>query len=245
MPQILSSQQLIDIAKKFDTPLYVYDANRITEQYERLKTAFQGSDVRFFFASKSLTNVNVLKHIKSLGCNVDCSSINEAKMALLAGFEPQNILYTSNGIHFSEIAKVPAKGNSNTEQVYSFKDDKLSPKYRYVYYELVTTDKNGKESYSAIKMFKTAFASRSLVVQLGPNPIKRPGQLMIQFNAENAGSMTVNVFDANGKHVLKTNMAAFPGLNNGHVHVCDLAPGIYTLQFNYEGLRETKRVVVN
>lgn len=162
----------------------------------------------------------------------------------------QNVAYFSvrssiDGIHFSEIAKVPAKGNSNTEQVYSFKDDKLSPKYRYVYYELVTTDKNGKESYSAIKMFKTAFASRSLVVQLGPNPIKRPGQLMIQFNAENAGSMIVNVFDANGKRVLKTNMAAFPGLNNGHVHVCDLAPGVYTLQFNYEGLRETRRVVVN
>ena len=162
----------------------------------------------------------------------------------------QNVAYFSvrsstDGINFFEIGKVTAKGNSNTEQVYTYMDDKLSPKYRYIYYELVTTDKDGKESYSAIKLFKTAFAARSLIVQLAPNPIKRPAHLTIQFNAENAGSMLVNVFDAGGKRVLTTNMAAFPGLNNGHMHVCDLAPGVYTLQFNYEGLRETKRVVVN
>jgi plastocyanin len=162
----------------------------------------------------------------------------------------QNVSYFSvrssvDGKNFTEVARVPAKGNSNTEQVYSYKDDNVSPKHRYVYYELVTTDKDGKESYSAIKMFKTAFATAKLVMQLGPNPIKRPGQLMIQFNAENAGSMLINVFDNNGKQVLKTKMAAFPGLNNGHVHVCDLPPGVYTLQFSYEGLRETKKVVVN
>lgn len=56
-----------------------------------------------FYASKALTNVNILYHIFQLGANVDCSSINEVKLALLAGFTPGRILYTSNGIDFEEI----------------------------------------------------------------------------------------------------------------------------------------------
>ncbi len=162
----------------------------------------------------------------------------------------QNVNYFSvrsstDGKQFTEIIKVMAKGNSNTEQVYNYTDNKVSNQHRYVYYELVTIDKDGKEGYSPIKLFKTAFAGGVLVVQLGPNPIKKPGQLMVQFNAEKAGSVIVNVFNANGRRELSTKLSAFPGLNNGHVHVCDLAPGIYTLQFNYEGLRETKKIVVN
>ena len=50
-----------------------------------------------------MTNINVLKYILSIGCNIDCSSINEVKLAVKAGFEPQNILYTSNNIAFEEI----------------------------------------------------------------------------------------------------------------------------------------------
>ncbi|MBC7589249.1 MAG: diaminopimelate decarboxylase, partial [Chitinophagaceae bacterium] len=68
------------------------------------------SDVVFFYASKALTNINILKHIKSLGANIDCSSINEVKLALHAGFEPTRILYTSNGIAFDEIVEAKYLG---------------------------------------------------------------------------------------------------------------------------------------
>ena len=99
----LSSEQLLNISQQFGTPLYVYNAEQITAQYKKLTTAFAETDTKFFYACKALTNINILKHIKSIGCNVDCSAINEVKLALMAGFEPANILYTSNGIHFSEI----------------------------------------------------------------------------------------------------------------------------------------------
>jgi diaminopimelate decarboxylase len=132
MSEILSNQQLIDIANQFGTPVYVYNADRITTQYEKLTTAFQGTDARFFFACKSLTNINILKHIKSLGCNVDCSSINEAKLALLAGFEPQNILYTSNGIHFSEIEEAQQLGiHINIDSLSNL--EKFGKKYGHSY----------------------------------------------------------------------------------------------------------------
>lgn len=107
---VLSHQQLNTISKTFGTPLYVYHAEQITAQYQKLTTAFAQTDTRFFYAAKALTNIHILKHIKSIGCHVDCSSINEVKLALFAGFEPKNILYTSNGIHFTEIEEAQSLG---------------------------------------------------------------------------------------------------------------------------------------
>jgi len=110
MSQVLTHEQLIDIANEFGTPVYVYHAERITEQYKKLTDAFAKTDTRFFYACKALTNINILKHVKSIGASVDCSSINEVKLAMVAGFEPTNILYTSNGIDFSEIEEAVSLG---------------------------------------------------------------------------------------------------------------------------------------
>lgn len=110
MSKILSKAQLAAIAGEYGTPLYVYDAEKIKEQYNKLITAFKNTDAIFFYACKALTNINILKYIKSLGANVDCSSINEVKMALRAGFTAEKILYTSNGIAFSEIEEAKELG---------------------------------------------------------------------------------------------------------------------------------------
>ena len=132
MPEILKPQQLTVIANEFGTPLYVYHAEYISAQYQKLTAAFAKTDTRFFYACKALTNVNILKHIKSIGCNVDCSSINEVKMALLAGFEPSNILYTSNGIHFSEIEEAQSLGvNINIDSLVNL--EKFGKKFGHGY----------------------------------------------------------------------------------------------------------------
>ena len=94
MSQQLSTEKLVDLANEFGTPLYVYHAEKIAEQYKNSNTAFRESDTVFFYACKALTNINILKYIRELGANVDCSSINEVKLALHAGFQPrQNFVY--------------------------------------------------------------------------------------------------------------------------------------------------------
>ena len=79
----LSHQQLSALAAEFGTPLYVYDAAYITAQYQKLTNAFAQTDTKLFYACKALTNINILKHIKSIGCNVDCSSINEDRKSVV------------------------------------------------------------------------------------------------------------------------------------------------------------------
>lgn len=110
MEQHLSDDLLLQIAREYGTPVYVYHADKIAAQYHRLSSAFAGQDVKFFYASKALTNPYVLGYIHRLGAGIDCSSINEVKMALHAGVAPSQILYTSNGIAFAEIQEAVALG---------------------------------------------------------------------------------------------------------------------------------------
>lgn len=132
MSRQLSNELLIEAAQQFGTPLYVYHAEKIKEQYQKLTTAFSAMDTLFFYASKALTNINILRYIKETGCNVDCSSINEVKLALHAGFGPQRILYTSNGIAFDEIEEAVSAGvHINIDSLSNL--EKFGKKYGHSY----------------------------------------------------------------------------------------------------------------
>ncbi len=129
---MITNEQLISIASEYGTPVYVYDAATITSQYQRLQSAFAGGNVKIFYACKALTNVNILKHIKSIGAGIDCSSINEVKLSMLAGFTPKQILYTSNGIHFSEIEEAQSLGiNINIDSLSNL--EKFGAKFGHSY----------------------------------------------------------------------------------------------------------------
>lgn len=99
----LSYEQLRAVAKEFGTPVYIYHAEKIEEQYSKLKEAFSKTNTRFFYACKALTNINILKLMQRLGTNLDCVSINEVKLGLQAGFEPAQIMFTPNSVDFSEL----------------------------------------------------------------------------------------------------------------------------------------------
>jgi len=100
----LSYSSLNAAAEKFGTPLYVYHAEKIVHQYQNLVAQFESTQTKFFYACKALTNIHILKVVKDMGCNIDCSSINEVRLALHVGFLPNNILYTSNSVGFDEIS---------------------------------------------------------------------------------------------------------------------------------------------
>ena len=110
MKSSLSYEQLNAVANEYGTPLYVYHGEKIANQYQTLLSHFSEKNTRFFYACKALTNIHILDVVKRSGCNVDCSSINEAKLALHVGFAPQNVLYTSNSVSFEEICEAVSLG---------------------------------------------------------------------------------------------------------------------------------------
>jgi diaminopimelate decarboxylase len=108
MDAVLSNEILLQAVNEFGSPLYVYDDQRIRDQYGKLVRAFHRSDVRFFYACKALTNVNILRIMHELGSGIDCVSINEVKLAIRAGVEPDKIIFTPNGVGLAEYLEATA-----------------------------------------------------------------------------------------------------------------------------------------
>mgnify|MGYP000639476907 CR=1 FL=1 len=106
----LSYDLLKQAATNYGTPLYVYHAEKIAQQYQDLFNHFDSKTTRIFYACKALTNIHILDVVKRAGGNIDCSSINEAKLALHVGFAPNQVLYTSNSVSFEEICEAVSLG---------------------------------------------------------------------------------------------------------------------------------------
>jgi diaminopimelate decarboxylase len=88
----------------------VYDANKIGEQIDTLKSAFPGLKLRIKYACKSLTNISILKLVRSKGAELDTVSIQEVQLGLKAGFKPEEILFTPNCVSFEEIKEAVKLG---------------------------------------------------------------------------------------------------------------------------------------
>ncbi|WP_117882770.1 diaminopimelate decarboxylase [Aureibaculum luteum] len=102
---------LLSLAKKYDTPLYVYDADKIISQYERMTKAFSGvKNLKINYAVKALSNINVLKVFKQLDSGIDTVSVQEVQLGLKAGFAPEDIIFTPNGVSLEEIEQAKDLG---------------------------------------------------------------------------------------------------------------------------------------
>ncbi len=107
----MNSRTLLQIAVDHGSPVYVYNSEKIVSQYKRLTNAFNKvKQVKINYAVKALSNVSVLKLMNSLGSGLDTVSIQEVKLGMLAGFSPENIIYTPNGVSLEEIEHAASLG---------------------------------------------------------------------------------------------------------------------------------------
>lgn len=96
--------QATDWVEEFGSPLYVYDAATIAQQYRRISGAFDSDlNVGIHFACKALNNLNILRLLKAEGAGLDAVSLGEIHLGLQAGFTPDEILFTPNGVGTGEI----------------------------------------------------------------------------------------------------------------------------------------------
>jgi diaminopimelate decarboxylase len=107
----MDTNNLHALAEEFGNPLYVYDAAGIINQYQRLEKAFEKvKNVRINYAVKALSNISILKLLKQQGSGLDTVSIQEVQLGLMAGYSPEKIIYTPNGVSMEEIEEVAALG---------------------------------------------------------------------------------------------------------------------------------------
>lgn len=106
----IQNVSVLDIAEQFGTPVYVYDANKIVQQFKNLRTAFSDADVKIKYAIKALSNISILRLLRLHGAGADAVSIQEVHLALKAGFEPSEIMFSPNCADFTEIEEAVKLG---------------------------------------------------------------------------------------------------------------------------------------
>lgn len=107
----MKNQDFLSIALQYGTPLYVYDGDMMTNQYQRLIDAFDGMpQLKIQYACKALSNLSILELFKNLGSGLDTVSIQEVQLGLKVGFQPHQIFFTPNGVSIEEIQKVSQMG---------------------------------------------------------------------------------------------------------------------------------------
>jgi diaminopimelate decarboxylase len=100
----------LELTKEHGLPLYVYDSAVIKRQIDRFSSAFSVKSMKLNYACKALTNINILKLMRSYGVGLDAVSIQEVRLGLRAGFQPQEILYTPNCVSLEELSLAVEEG---------------------------------------------------------------------------------------------------------------------------------------
>jgi len=97
------------LTNEYKTPLYIYDLDYMSEQFDKLKEAFKGRKSIVAYAVKANSNLSVVKHFANLGSGADCVSIGEVRRAFLAGIPAYKIIFSGVGKSDSEIREAIEK----------------------------------------------------------------------------------------------------------------------------------------
>ncbi|MGP1485174.1 MAG: diaminopimelate decarboxylase [Campylobacter sp.] len=93
----------VNLAKKYGTPLYVYDFNHISSRYKAIKDVFNARKSMICYAVKANSNLSLLQFLASLGAGFDCVSVGEIKRALLAGAKSYQVIFSGVGKRDDEL----------------------------------------------------------------------------------------------------------------------------------------------
>ncbi|MBC7261197.1 MAG: alanine racemase, partial [Chloroflexi bacterium] len=99
-----------DLAREYGTPLYVYEEDTIRARYTELVASIPYGKLKIYYACKANANVEILRLLRALGANVETVSKGEILLALKAGFDPSQILYTCSNITVEELRYVLQSG---------------------------------------------------------------------------------------------------------------------------------------
>tara|TARA_B100000768_G_C11279337_1_gene377660 strand:- start:1213 stop:2433 length:1221 start_codon:yes stop_codon:yes gene_type:complete len=107
----MKNRELQLAAKQFGTPSYIYDTSKIESQYNRLTKSFKTvKNLKINYAVKASSNLSILRYINHLGAGIDTVSIQEVLLGIKAGFKPEKIIFTPNGVSITEIKNVSKMG---------------------------------------------------------------------------------------------------------------------------------------
>ena len=87
----IGEYNIVKLIGNHRTPIYIYDGNIIETTVNNIKECFHNFDI--YFSLKSNPSLGIVSFFNSLGCGAEVASIGEIEIALLAGCDPENIIF--------------------------------------------------------------------------------------------------------------------------------------------------------
>jgi diaminopimelate decarboxylase len=94
---------VLEIARKHDRPVYIYDLGDILSRARKFRAAFGMLNMSHHYAMKSNANAEILRAMAKDGFGVDTVSGGEIKLALENGFTADKIIFSGVGKTKAEI----------------------------------------------------------------------------------------------------------------------------------------------
>lgn len=155
---------------------------------------------------------------QSNGNNILAWSTTSITSILYFGIEK-----STDGIHFTELAQVPAKGsNSNTTQ-YSYVEKAVISRNNY--YRLKTVNKNGGVTFSTTIQINSNSATFGNL--LFPNPVKQNQQSVLKLSLERATSAQLVITNTAGKLLKTQTLQLSAGENAVNLAIAGFTTGTY------------------
>lgn len=108
----LDGLDLVEIASRYGTPVYVTSSGRIRENYRRIYSAFKERYDNFSvkYAVKANSNPHIISVLAGEGAGADVSNLNELLIAEKSGIPAKQILMSPNNLSREELAKASSRG---------------------------------------------------------------------------------------------------------------------------------------
>lgn len=152
-----------------------------------------------------------------------------------------NIQRSTDGVNFTDLARVAAAANSNTVKNYVYNDIltvAMQPQ-KTIFYRLQSVDMDSKFSYSQILAIHTGNKEMQLFVS--PNPAK--DLLQVQTNAAAVKNAALIVVDVAGRQWYKKDLVLQQGINSIPVNISLLSAGTYSLRLVSENETLVKQFI--
>jgi hypothetical protein len=174
---------------------------------------------------------------------------NRVEISWTTASETNNAFFTlersTNGLTFTEIARLNGAGTSSQPHSYSHND--LSAPAGTVYYRLQQTDNNGTSKTFrpvAVDVPATSDQSTQCVLHVYPNPCQEECTVTLTDCPEGEGLVRVELLDATGRQV-STILPADNNTTRLHVDTANnLKPGVYIVRGVSSKKNYQKKVVL-
>ncbi len=88
----MERKQLLELARRYGTPLFVYDADLVRERYRDLYRFIPYPKLEIHYALKANYQIGILEALRDEGCGIDAVSPAEVELALKLGFRKERVI---------------------------------------------------------------------------------------------------------------------------------------------------------